>query len=125
VKFALIPLLLASPVVFSVQTMQNFYEVEAIKCKDLKCVRNGIDGLNHKIVELLVQRTAYVQRAGDLKLHGTKIATDQKRIDDQINALRGEAKKLGLPETLVVETFKSIIRESTEFEQRYIDSKQE
>jgi chorismate mutase len=57
---------------------------------------------------------------GPLKLH-TKIANDQKRVDDQIQVIVKKSEQVGLPKEISVETFKAIIKNSIEFEQKYFD----
>jgi isochorismate pyruvate lyase len=107
---------------FSDSTLQTVYQSEAIKCQDLSCVRTNIDHINDEIIQLLVKRTAFVQRAGDFKLK-TKVANDQKRVDVQLQVLLQKSEKLGLPTAISVEAFKAVIQHSIEFEQAYIDNK--
>jgi isochorismate pyruvate lyase len=110
------------PLAYSDQTVQDFYKHDAIKCKDLVCIRNKIDEINDKMITLLVERTSYVQRAGDLKIR-SGIADDQKRVNDQIKLLEHRSEKLGLPKEIVIEAFRLIMNESIQFQQRYIDKR--
>ena len=110
----------ANQLTYADSTLKDIYEQETKKCSTISCIRQKIDQINDQIIQLLVKRTAYVQRAGDLKLH-TKLANDQKRVDDQIEVIGKKSDKLGLPRGISIEVFKSIIKNSIDFEQQYID----
>lgn len=109
-------------VAYASQTLQNIYQNEAIKCETLTCIRENIDKINREMILLLARRTAFVQRAGDLKMK-TRIANDPKRVQDQINSLSELSDELGLPKQISIETFKVLMKNSIEFEQKYIDRK--
>lgn len=121
-SLVLIVLLLFGFPAFSDQNMQEIYQDQAKKCTELKCIRAEIDQINDAILKLLVQRTAYVQRAGDLKLK-TKIANDQKRVDEQLKLILSKSEKLGLPKEVASAVFQALIQKSIQFEQEYINSK--
>lgn len=107
---------------YAEDTVQTIYLNEAKKCNDLGCIRREIDKINEDFLHLLAKRTAYVQRAGDLK-RPTKVADDPKRVADQLNTLLEKAEKLDLPKEVWVDAFKLIMKNSIEFQQRYIDKK--
>jgi chorismate mutase len=101
-------------------TLTSYYESNAKKCGDIACIRGEIDQINEQILQLLTKRTAYVQRAGDLKLK-TKTAQDRKRVNDQLEVISKKSESLGLPKKISADTFKALIENSVEFEQKYID----
>ena len=118
----LMGILLIYTSVWANSTLPEIYQSDAVKCEDLKCVRQHIDDLNTKILNLLTERTAYVQRAGDLKLE-SKVADDQKRVKDTLAIIAKKSGLLGLPNEISTEVFKVIMQKSIEFEQNYINKK--
>ena len=107
-------------VVHAGETLDSIYETQAKNCESLPCIREEIDSINDKLLALIVRRTAFVRRAGDLKKH-SKIANDQKRVEDQLSVISEKSSKFGLPKEISLETFKALINKSIEFEQKYID----
>lgn len=87
-------------------------------CQTLTCVRKEIDLIDEKIVDLLVQRFAYVKKAGVLK-RNRKHIHDCAREQEILQQVRKQADKQGLPGVIVVDVFKTILHESNEFEKKY------
>ena len=121
-KILLATVLVYSGITNATESMQMFYEKHARKCETLTCVRNHIDLINVQILQLLVKRTAYVQRAGDIKAP-TKVANDQKRVDEQLAQLAARSDQYGLPKEITIETFKQLMSASIAYEQKYIQAK--
>lgn len=99
-------------------TVDDYYQ-KAKECPDLLCVRKEIDRINVEILKLLAERTAYVQRAGDLKQN--QAALDKKRIAEQEKFLVEQSEKLKLPIEITIPTFRAIVENSTKYEQCYIE----
>lgn len=97
--------------------MQGFV-MHAEKCPTLTCVRKEIDIINHQIVTLMGQRLAYVRRAGELKSN-VKSVHDQKREDQIIAKVSGQAKRIGVPVSAVKGVFKEILVVSNKYEKNY------
>ena len=100
---------------------ETYYQTAKKECHDILAIRKEINRINEEILELLTERTAYVQRAGDLKAQTLKIANDSKRVQEQEAMLLEKSNQLGLPQEIVLPTFRSLVNASIEFEQAYID----
>ena len=102
-------------------TLSSFYEVAEQNCHDIACIRMNIDRINDAILKLLVERTAYVKRAGDLKSRTTRIADDRQRVADQEKKIIEKSIELELPIEISVPAFRAIAETSIKFQQGYID----
>lgn len=102
-------------------TLSFYYEIAKQKCDDIASIRVEMDRINNEILDLLAERTAYVQRAGDLKSRSTKIADDRQRVADQEAKIINKSRKLELPVEISVPAFRVIMETSIKFQQRYID----
>lgn len=122
-------LILLSLVVFTLSTgtyaeeasLSTYYEIAKENCHDIASIRVEMDRINNEILELLTERTAYVQRAGDLKSRTTKIADDRQRVADQEDKIITKSKELELPVEISVPSFRVIMETSIKFQQGYID----
>jgi len=103
------------------ETLDTFYEVAKHKCHDIQSLRTEMDRINHEILILLAERTAYVKRAGDLKSKTTKIANDPQRVAEQEKIIIDQSIELELPLEISVPTFRTIVEASIEYQQNYID----
>ena len=103
------------------RTLSEHYAKAKEKCHDLSCVRKEIDQINEEILGLLTQRTAYVKRAGDLKLHTTQVALDSKRVAEIEEIIKARSLDLELPLEISLPAFRSIVENSTKFQQVYIN----
>ena len=104
-------------------SMSDHYETVKETCRDISSIRKEINRMNEQILQLLAERTAYVQRAGDLKSKTTRIADDRQRVIDQEKILTEQSLSLELPLEISIPTFQTIVEQSIEFQQRYIDGK--
>lgn len=102
-------------------SLSSFYEAAKEKCDTLSCIRTEMDRINNEILMLLTERTAYVMRAGDLKLQTTKIADDRQRVADQERKIIDKSYELGLPLEISLPAFREIMENSIKFQQKYID----
>lgn len=102
-------------------TLSSYYEIAKQNCYDIASIRVEMDRINNEILELLTERTAYVQRAGDLKSRTSKIADDRQRVRDQEEKIIDKSRELELPIEISVPAFRAIMETSIKFQQGYID----
>ncbi|MDA8230889.1 MAG: chorismate mutase [Magnetospirillum sp.] len=79
-----------------------------IDCKSLAEVRENIDRLDCRIVELLAERTLFVEQAGKLKASKSQVV-DRERIEAVIRKVRHEAMECGMDAGLVENIYRSMI----------------
>lgn len=116
--------LLISTTLLGTETQfEHFYKVAKEECYDILSIRKEIDRINDQILHLLAERTAYVQRAGDIKSQKLKIANDSQRVLEQELKLLQTSDALGLPPEITLATFRALVEASIQFEQAYIDQK--
>jgi isochorismate pyruvate lyase len=106
---------------FAENKFDSHYELAKQNCQDIASIRKEMDRINNEILELLAERTAYVQRAGDLKSKTTKIADDRQRVADQERKITDKSIELGLPVEISLPAFRVIMETSIQFQQGYID----
>jgi chorismate mutase len=109
------------PAFSSDETVSAHYETAQRNCHDIACIRTEINRINTDILKLLAERTAYVQRAGDLKSRTHKIADDRQRVADQEKGLIEQSLALEIPLEITLPTFRAIVENSIKFQQDYID----
>lgn len=102
-------------------TLSWHYERIKEECHDLSCIRKEMDRINHEILKLLTERTAYVKRSGDLKSKTTQIADDRQRVADQEQKISARSSELELPLEISLPAFRLIMESSIRFQQQYID----
>lgn len=103
------------------QTVDDYYEIAKENCLDILSLRIEMDRINHDILRLLAERTAYVKRAGDLKSKGTRIADDRQRVAEQEKQIVIKSLELGIPLEISIPAFEAIVETSILFQQQYID----
>lgn len=103
------------------ETLGSFYEVAKQNCHDITSIRVEMDRINHEILILLAERTAYVKRAGDLKSQTSKIADDRQRVADQERKIINKSIELELPLEISFPAFRSIMETSIQFQQSHIN----
>lgn len=106
------------------ETLSAYYEIAKEQCPDIPSIRKEMDRVNDEILRLLTERTAYVKRAGDLKSRTTKIADDRQRVADQEQKIIQKSIELELPTEISVPAFRVIMENSIQFQQAYIDQKE-
>lgn len=82
-------------------------------------VRNSIDKLDLKIIELLSQRKQLVEHA--VKHKSKEQIVDQERIDDMLHNLSIMAEKKCLPKSMVIDIWRSMIRGFINYEKENFD----
>lgn len=102
-------------------SLSSHYEIAKEQCHDISCIRREIDQINEEILKLLAKRTAYVKRAGDLKLQTTRIAQDLLRVAIQEQKIIERSIELEVPLEISISTFRAIVDNSVLFQQSYID----
>lgn len=79
-----------------------------IECNSLSEVRENIDRLDRRIVELLAERTLFVEQAGKLKLNKGQVV-DHERIEAIILKVRHLANESGMAPDLIENIYRSMI----------------
>jgi isochorismate pyruvate lyase len=85
------------------------------ECTSLQDVRNEIDKIDLKIVDLMALRNTYIKQLARFKDSVDKIK-EQSRIDDVINRVRAHGIEQGLSPNLIEEIFHIMINNMVETE---------
>ena len=85
------------------------------ECKTLAAVRDGIDGLDRRIVPLLLERASYVARAGQLKA-SKDLVVDPARIEDVVAKAKTLAAQSGGDEAIIEALYRALIDTFIAFE---------
>jgi len=85
------------------------------KCNSLKEVRDEIDLLDDKLVELLSQRSHLIRQAAKFKNSVDEVKANE-RIDFIMQRIRSRAIKLNINPNMISELFKVMINEMVETE---------
>ena len=89
--------------------------MEVKKCDTLEELREEVDKVDDRIVELIALRNAYIKQAANFKQSVDEIKSDE-RIDDVINRVRHKALSLGVSPNMVADLYKQMIDEMVETE---------
>tara|TARA_B100001939_G_scaffold12092_1_gene10484 strand:+ start:1254 stop:1544 length:291 start_codon:yes stop_codon:yes gene_type:complete len=89
------------------------------KFNTIEEIRNEIDKLDLKIVELISQRKDLVSEVVKLKRKDQII--DQERIDQILKKLNLEAKKRGIPEVMIERLWDIMIKSFIKYEEEIYD----
>ena len=85
------------------------------KCNSLEEVREEVDILDDKIVELISERSHYIRQAAAFKNSVEEVKADD-RIDFIMNRLRHRAIELGVNPNMITDLYKIMIDEMVETE---------
>lgn len=91
-------------------------------CEDMDPVRKEIDRIDDALVDLLIERWGYVDRAWQLKQHPSE-ATVPWRIEQVIDRVRARAEKAGLPPALAEALWRQLIGWGIQHEQEKLAEK--
>ncbi len=89
--------------------------MEIKECKTLEELRNEVDKVDEKIVELIAVRNDYIKQAAKFKHTVEEIKADE-RIEDVLNHVRHKALTLGVSPNMVVDIYKQMIDAMVESE---------
>ncbi|TCP91253.1 chorismate mutase [Cricetibacter osteomyelitidis] len=85
----------------------------------LKSLRDEIDQVDQKLLQLLAKRLKLVAKVGEVKhQHGLPIYVPNREAN-MLAARRAEAKKMGIPEDLIEDVLRRIMRESYTSENQF------
>jgi len=87
-----------------------------IKIKILEELRRQIDNADDEIIHALAKRFAVVKEVGKLKKEKNIPPLDEKRWSEILNTITTKAKKLNLPEKLVLKLYEEIHQEALTLE---------
>ena len=80
-------------------------------CTTMAEVRAGVDQLDRELVAMLARRFAYMDAAARIKPTRDRVR-DEDRKAQVIEQARAEAQRLGVPETVVVEMWETLVEGS-------------
>ncbi|BCI71198.1 chorismate mutase type II family protein [Sphingomonas sp. S17] len=84
-------------------------------CTTMAEVRAGVDQLDRELVAMLARRFAYMDAAARIKPTRDRVR-DEDRKAQVIEQARAEAQRLGVPETVVVEMWETLVEGSIAYE---------
>ena len=84
-------------------------------CTTMAEVRAGVDQLDRELVAMLARRFAYMDAAARIKPTRDRVR-DEDRKAQVIEQARAEAQWLGVPETVVVEMWETLVEGSIAYE---------
>ena len=90
------------------------------KRKKLSKIRSELDKIDNSLIKIIKKRTFLVKKVLELKDRKNQIV-DQKRINEILNKLDTEAKKRGVPQKLVRDLWKSMIKSFILYEEQIFD----
>jgi len=85
------------------------------KCNSLTEVRDAIDLLDIKIVELIAERNSYIHQAASFKESVDEVKAPD-RVDEVIQNVRGKALEHNLSPNLITDLYKLMINEMVDTE---------
>jgi isochorismate pyruvate lyase len=89
------------------------------ECTNLDEVRDGIDALDRRIVELLAKRSGYIEQAARLKTDAAEIEVPA-RVEEVVNNARALAAEYGMSPDIAEDVYRVMVARFIEFEmQRY------
>ena len=91
-----------------------------LKKQKLNKIRSQLDKLDNTLIKIIKKRTSLVKKVLALKERKNQIV-DQKRINEILNKLDTEAKKRGVPQKLVRDLWKSMIKSFILYEEQIFD----
>ena len=94
----------------------RFTAIEPEQCKTIKEVRDGVDELDHVLLNLLVRRQAYTVRAAKIKKDTGMEVRDQNRVEQQVARARALGAEKGLSPLIVEPLFRLMIEQHIKFE---------
>ena len=77
-------------------------------CQNLDEIRTGMDAIDRKIVELIVERVAYVRAAAKFKTSATAVAAPE-RVQAVLNTRRQWAEQAGLSGPVIEALYRDLV----------------
>ncbi len=84
-------------------------------CQNLDDVRGGIDAIDRRIVELLTDRSRYIERAARLKHDADEIEVPA-RVEEIVSTVRSLAARSGMSPDIVERIYRVMIASFIEYE---------
>ncbi len=91
-------------------------------CHSMQDLRVQIDRLDRQLIEMLVKRAGYIDRASELKPGEGLPARIPTRVEDVVQKVRASADELGLDAALAEQLWRILIDWSIAREERVIGS---
>lgn len=89
--------------------------MDAKQCGSLQEIRDEIDLLDDRIIEMLALRSQYVSRAAHFK-HSVDEIKSNERVEAVFDRVRHKAAALGISPNLVLEVYRLLIDKMVEME---------
>jgi len=94
----------------------RFSAIEPDECQTIEEIREGIDEIDHVLLDLLVRRQAYTVRAAKIKKDAGMAVRDEDRLAQQIARAKALGAEKGLSPLLVEPLFTLMIEQHIKFE---------
>ncbi len=88
-------------------------------CRSLAQVRHHIDIIDHRLLDLLAERSAYVRQVVSFKSRDQIV--DRKRIEEIIATVRGGAEKRGIDPDIIEAIWRTMIDRFIALEEKIFD----
>jgi len=89
------------------------------ECQDLDEVRDAIDAIDRRIIELLSERSGYIEQAARIKHSADEIEVPA-RVEEIVNNVRGLATEYGMSPDIAEDVYRVMVARFIEFEmQKY------
>jgi isochorismate pyruvate lyase len=90
-------------------------------CNDMSELRAAIDAVDVEIVGLLARRSAYIDRAAELKQDNGLPANIPSRVEDVVAKVRTTSKRIGFDPDLAEKLYRILIGWSIDREERRLN----
>ena len=87
------------------------------ECQDLDAVRDAIDAIDRRIIELLSERSGYIEQAARIKHSADEIEVPS-RVEEIVNNVRGLATEYGMSPDIAEDVYRVMVARFIEFEMR-------
>ncbi len=91
------------------------------ECSSMEDVRGEIDLLDRELIDLMVKRFAYVDKAWQIKRGGPERALVPWRVQDVIDKVKAHANEQGLPPELIESMWRPMIDWCIQYESEKLE----
>jgi len=120
-------LLLLLPTLATAQgsNLSEGYDNLATQCKEIQCIADNLELIDQQIGALVAKRLAYVKRGAELK--NTNVLAPKEAgagYGNTVEKATAQATEMGASKGAVGSVFESIQKQSNEYEQKYLNTKE-
>lgn len=91
------------------------------QCTSMQDVRDEIDRIDGRLVELMAERFSYVDRAWQIKKGGKEGALVPWRVQQVIDKVKAQAEQQGLPPELMEAMWRQMVEWSIQYESEKLE----